>query len=165
MAAPSLVVMHLHRHHLKLALSESADSGSPYEASVITSLQCAIKVLAVASTSYEVLVSPATIDDPCSGAEALRQGILVERLPEFTHLVSEAAVRVHRARQRSRLTTAPRLQLSTYTIITRCRRNPRIDVEAAVAQLEAASEAAQKCLRPDGVAGCLLVCAALCHSC
>jgi hypothetical protein len=93
--------MHLHRHHLKLALSESADSGGPYEASVITSLQCAIKVLAVASTSYEVLVSPATIDDPCSGAEALRQGILVERLPEFTHLVSEAAVRVHRARQRS----------------------------------------------------------------
>jgi hypothetical protein len=99
--------MHLHRHHLKLALSESADSGGPYEASVITSLQCAIKVLGVASTSYEVLVSPAPIDDPCSGAEVLRQGILVERLPEFTHLVSEAAVRVHRARQRSRLTTAP----------------------------------------------------------
>jgi hypothetical protein len=166
MAMSFQVVLQLHRHHLSLALSEdSANTGGPYEASIVTSLHCATKVLAIASASYELLVSTATIEDLHSIAEALRQGILVDRAPGFIRTVSEAVVRGRHIVRSSvvKLTSAPRRQLTTYTIITRCQRNPGIDTEAAITQLEDASEAAHKWLRRDGLADDLLVRVMLCH--
>jgi hypothetical protein len=63
MAMSSQVVLQVHRHHLNLALSkESGNTGGPYEASIVTSLYCATKVLAVASASYEALVSAPPTD-------------------------------------------------------------------------------------------------------
>jgi hypothetical protein len=99
----SRVVFQIHRHHLNLALSqESANTSGPYETSIVTSLRCATKLLSIASASYEVLASPTASDYPCSRAELLWQGMLVDRVPEFTHMVSEAAVREHGVTQYGR---------------------------------------------------------------
>jgi hypothetical protein len=166
MTTLSRVVLQLHRHHLRLALSEeSVNSGGLYEASIVTSLHCATKVLAVASASYELLVGPSTIADFRPATEMLLQGMLVDRISGFTYIVSEAAVRDRRivSFSVSRLTSASLRQLLTYTITSRCQRSPLVDTGAAVAQLEDASEAAHKWLGPGGVAVDLLVRVTLYH--